>query len=59
MLSRDQKTVAKYILCFNEITKEDTLLTIYNFISTHELFFKIQPTKTLDYNKLGIKVTLY
>jgi len=36
-----KKTTAKYILLFKEIKEEDTLLTIYNFISTQELKFKI------------------
>jgi len=54
-----KKTVAKYILLFNEITEEDTLLTIYNFISTNELKIKIKSQKTLNYNKAGIEITLY
>lgn len=52
------KTTAKYILYFYKIVEEDTLLTIYNFISTNELKFKIEPHEFID-KKLGIKITIY
>lgn len=52
-----KKTTAKYILLFNEIKQEDTLLTIYNFISTNQLDFKIEPHQFADATH-GIKITL-
>lgn len=52
------KTTAKYILYFYKIKEEDTLLTIYNFISINELKFKIESHKFID-KKLGIKITIY
>ena len=52
------KTTAKYILYFYKIVEDDTLLTIYNFITTNDLKFKIEPHRYTD-KKLGIRITLY
>jgi len=53
-----KKTTAKYILNFNEIIQEGTLLTIYNFISTNELNFKIKPIKFND-KSMGIQIVMF
>ena len=52
------KTSVKYNLIFHKIEEEDTLLTIYNFISTNELKFKIEPHEFID-KTTGIKITVW
>ena len=53
-----QKTTARLILVFDRIVEKDTLLTIYNFISTNELKFKIFPIIRAN-KKAVIKIELY
>lgn len=52
------KNSVKYNLLFYKIEEEDTLLAIYNFISTNELNFSIEPHEFTDKTN-GIKITMW